>query len=38
MRDWFEITSVILMATIALLILVYSVFGIVMLVKFIGGS
>ena len=38
MRDWFEITSVILMATIALVMLIYSIFGVVMLVKFIGGS
>ena len=38
MRDWFEIISVILMATIALVMLIYSIFGVVMLVKFIGGS
>jgi len=38
MRGWFEITSVILMATIVLVMLIYSIFGVVMLVKFIGGS
>jgi hypothetical protein len=38
MRGWFEITSVILMATIVLVMLIYSILGVVMLVKFIGGS